>query len=173
MLLERKDIVEAMKNEAFARCRYELFAEQARSEGLHYFAKVLEETARNELSHFKEFMKILSMIGSTGENLSVAIAGEALESQKLYPDLQKAAMADGEMNTARLFQQISKIETAHKERLEKLAALLEDDNVYRRAEDIRWKCRVCGYVYTGKEPPKKCPGCQNTREVYEPEDFNI
>lgn len=172
-MLDRKDIEDAMKNEAFARCRYELYAEIAREEGLHYFAKVLEETARNELSHFHEFMKILGGLGDTAQNLKTAIAAEKAESQTIYPKLKEYAMADGEMNTGRLFQQIAKIEQTHMERLEKLSELLESGSVYKRAQGIRWKCRICGYTYEGTEPPKKCPGCQNGREAYEPEDFGI
>ena len=32
MLLEKKEIINALKNEAFARCRYEIFAEVAREQ---------------------------------------------------------------------------------------------------------------------------------------------
>ena len=42
-MLDRNDIVSAMRNEAFARCRYEVFAEIAKEQGLHYLAKVLKE----------------------------------------------------------------------------------------------------------------------------------
>lgn len=173
MLLDRKELLDAAKNEAFARCRYELFAEIAHAEGLHYFAKILEETARNELSHFKEFMEILGLVGDTKSNLKTAIGSETEEAINIYPNLQKHAMADGELDTARLLQQIAKIEERHKERLEKLADLLESDSVYRRNKTIRWKCRICGYVLDAKEPPKKCPGCQSTQEYYEPEDFSV
>ena len=114
MQLTRKDIETAMKNEAFARCRYELYAEQARAEGLHYFAKILEETAKNELSHFREFMQILGDLKDTKTNLQTAIADEDAEAENLYPALQQDAMADGELNTARLFQQIAKIEARHR-----------------------------------------------------------
>ncbi len=82
-------------------------------------------------------------------------------------------MVNGELDAARLFQQIGKIEMRHKERLERLAELLENDSVYKREKKIKWKCRTCGYIHEGKEPPNKCPGCQNGRNYYEPEDFSI
>lgn len=169
----QNDILEAMKNEALARCRYEVYAEIAREEGLHYYAKCLEEIAKNELSHFREFMRILALNGSTADNLQTAICGERDESDDIYPTLYQNAMADGRLNTARLFQQITKIERRHLQRLERLSTLLEQDSVYRRDEPIQWKCRTCGYIHEGLEPPGKCPACQSAREFYEPADFGI
>lgn len=171
MIFDNKDIYEVMKNEAYARCRYEIYGEIAREQGLHYFANVLEELAFNELSHFREFMRILDLRGNTLENLKTAINDEENEATDIYPKLYEDAMADGELNTARLFQQVAKIENLHKERLEKLAELLENDSPFKREIDIKWKCITCGYVYEGKEPPKKCPGCQSGQNFYEPEDF--
>lgn len=173
MLLDKKAIYEVAKNEAFARCRYEIFAEIAHEEGLHYFAKILEETARNELSHFREFMNVLGLIKDTKNNLEAAILSETDESDSIYPKLQSDAMADGEFETARLFQQIAKIEARHKERLEKLSEILANDSVYRRTKKIRWKCRTCGYIHEALSPPAKCPGCQSTKQAYEPEDFSV
>ncbi len=171
MMLDDKEILEVMKNEAYARCRYEIFAEIAREQGLHYYAKVLEEIAFNELSHFREFMRILNLRGDTLENLKTAVIDEEDESTNIYPKLYQDAMADGKLNTARLFQQITKIEVLHKERLDKLANLLETDSVFKRDINIKWKCLTCGYVHEGKEPPNKCPGCQSGQNFYEPEDF--
>ena len=173
MLLDRKEIIAAMKNEAFARCRYELFAEQAEAQGLMYFARVLRETADNELSHFREFMRILGQVGDTEANIKTAIADETAEAEDMYPKLAQHAMADGELNTARLFERIAGIEKRHKERLERMAALLKDGSVYERSESVEWKCCVCGYVIEGTKPPKKCPACQNGGEFYVPEDFSF
>jgi rubrerythrin len=170
-MLEDKEILEVMKNEAYARCRYEIFAEIAREQGLLYYAKVLEEIAFNELSHFREFMRILNLRGDTLENLKTAVIDEEDESTSIYPKLYQDAMVDGKLNTARLFQQITKIEALHKERLDKLADLLETDSVFKRDINIKWKCLTCGYVHEGKEPPNKCPGCQSGQNFYEPEDF--
>jgi rubrerythrin len=32
---------------------------------------------------------------------------------------------------------------------------------------VRWKCRNCGYVHEGNEPPEKCPACQHPRDYFE------
>ena len=31
----------------------------------------------------------------------------------------------------------------------------------------KWKCRICGYVYEGEEPPRECPVCHQGAEVFE------
>lgn len=172
-MLDRQQLIDVLQGEALARCRYEIYAEIARSEGLHYYAKILEETSRNELSHVRELMKILGMYGSTKANLDVAIQGEELESNLIYPGLQDDALVEGDLDTARLFQQITKIESRHKQRLEKLQALLLNDEVFKRSKSILWKCRVCGYIHEGDEPPLKCPACQSLRNCFEPDDFAI
>jgi len=34
----------------------------------------------------------------------------------------------------------------------------------------RWKCRVCGYVHEGPEPPDECPVCGAARDMFDPID---
>ena len=31
-----------------------------------------------------------------------------------------------------------------------------------------WYCEVCGYLYTGDEPPEKCPQCLSPKEKFRP-----
>jgi len=33
--------------------------------------------------------------------------------------------------------------------------------------DKSWKCCVCGYIHTGKKPPKECPECASTEREFE------
>ena len=30
----------------------------------------------------------------------------------------------------------------------------------------KWKCKICGYIYEGDEPPKKCPQCGAPEEKF-------
>lgn len=169
----RVHLEKVLYNEALTKCRYEIYAEIARAEGLYYYAKILEETARNELSHVRELMRILNLCGTTDENLKIAISGERNEAEDLYPFIAKQALMEGNLDTGRFFNQVSKIEKHHKERFERLEQLLLENKVYQREVEIIWKCRVCGYIFEGKEPPQKCPGCQGKQNVFEPADFDI
>lgn len=166
-------LIKVMEQEAMARCRYEIYAQIAKEEGLDYFAKIFEETSRNELSHVKELMGLLKGTGTTLENLNLALKNEELESTVVYPKLHEEAIIENDLEKARFFKQLAKIEGRHMERFSELKKLLENDSVYKRETPIIWKCRVCGYIYEGLEPPKKCPGCQNSYSCFEPNDFSI
>ncbi|MGE5380553.1 MAG: FAD-dependent oxidoreductase [Methylocystaceae bacterium] len=32
----------------------------------------------------------------------------------------------------------------------------------------KWKCRVCGYIHEGPEPPEECPVCGASRDMFDP-----
>ena len=172
-MMDRRKLMEILEGEAMARCRYEIYGEIARREGLHYYAKIFEETARNELSHVRELMTMLGLSGSTISNLETASQNEALEATRIYPGLSEDSVVAGDLDTARFFQQVAKIEQRHLERFEKLHELLENDSVFHRDKAIIWKCRVCGYIHEGTQPPKKCPSCRSTQNCFEPDDFSI
>ncbi len=31
----------------------------------------------------------------------------------------------------------------------------------------KWKCRICGYIYEGEQPPRECPVCHQGAEVFD------
>ncbi len=41
-----------------------------------------------------------------------------------------------------------------------------DSSGQKRAN--RWKCRVCGYIHEGPEPPEECPVCGAPKEMFDP-----
>jgi acyl-CoA dehydrogenase len=43
--------------------------------------------------------------------------------------------------------------------LEDLPIHLDRDPVNREPGAIAWRCRVCGHVHYGDEPPEECPYC--------------
>lgn len=163
----------AFAGESQARNKYTYFAEQARKEGLHYIAKIFDESAENERRHAKDEFRLLHGIGTTAENLKAAIGGENHESTSMYPTFAKEAEQDGNQDAAILFRQIAKIEAHHRDRYQKLLDMVEAGTVYKRDQPIKWKCSVCGYVVVGTEPPAKCPCCKHEREFYEPANLDF
>ena len=159
--------------ESQARNKYTYWAAVARKEGYHYIAKIFEETADNEKRHAKDQFALLGGIGDTKANLAAAVEGEDYEVTSMYPEFEKAAKEEGNTKAAVLFNQIAKVEAAHRDRYRKLLKMVEDGTVFKRDEPIEWKCSVCGYRHTGKEPPKKCPCCQHPMEYYEPSDMSF
>jgi len=161
----------AFAGESQARNKYTYFAKVARKEGYHYIAKIFEETALNEMQHAKDEFKLLNGIGSTEENLQEAIDGEHYETSDMYPKFALEAEEEGNLEAARLFRAIGAVEDKHEARYRKLLELIKSGNVYKRDEQIKWRCSKCGHVHTGKEPPEECPSCKHAREYFEPEDM--
>ena len=167
------NLAAAFAGESQARNKYTYFAEAARKEGLHYIAKIFDETAENERRHAKDEFKLLDGIGDTAANLRAAMEGEDYEVQTMYPEFAEQAKKDGHKEAEILFRQIAKVEAHHRDRYKALLEMVENGTVFKRDEPIKWKCGVCGYVYEGAEPPKRCPCCKHDREHYEPASLDI
>jgi rubrerythrin len=164
-----KNLMEAFAGESQARNKYDYFAKVARNQGYHYIAKIFEETALNEKQHAKDECKLLKGIGDTRVNLKAAIDGEHYENTEMYPTFAKEAELEGNLEAARLFKQIAKVEVEHEKRYRRLLNMVEQGTVYQRETPIKWICSKCGYVHEGKTPPDVCPSCQHPKEYYEPE----
>lgn len=169
----QENLAAAFAGESQARNKYTYFAKVAKKEGYHYIAKVFEEAAANEMRHAKDELSLLDGIGDTVANLKEAVSGEHYETTEMYPTFAKEAEEEGNMEAARLFKQVAKVEKEHENRYRKLLEMVENGTVYKRDESIRWKCAVCGYIVEGTEPPPKCPACKHPREYYEPESMSF
>jgi rubrerythrin len=163
----------AFAGESEARNKYTFFAEVARKEGYLYLAKIFEETAENERQHAKDHLLLLGGLGDTAANLKEAIGGEDYEVQSMYPRFAKEADVEGETKIANAFRQVARIEAHHRERYKKLLAMVTAGSVFKRAEPIKWKCSVCGYIVEGTEPPVKCPSCEHPQKFYEPANLDV
>lgn len=163
----------AFAGESQARNMYTFFAKVARKEGYHYIANIFEETALNEMRHANDHFKMLGGIGDTAANLKEAMDGENYETVTMYPTFAKEAEEEGNMEAAMLFTQIGKVEAEHRERYKRLLEMVTNGTVFTRKEPIKWKCSLCGYKYTGTEPPPKCPTCKHPKEYYEPANMDL
>ncbi len=163
----------AVAAESLARNRYSYFAEVARQEGYHYIAKIFEEIAENEKYHAMGELKLLMGDRDTLTNLKESVMGEQYEFEDMYPRYATEAEVEGNRAGTILFQQIAKIERQHHDRFKKLLEMVEAGKVFKRDTPIKWKCSICGYVYEGLEPPKRCPYCKQPREYYEPANLDV
>lgn len=175
-----KNLLKAFAGESQARTRYSYFASQAVKDGYEQIADIFIETAKNEREHAKVFFKYLKggmveinaeypagVIGTTAENLKAAAEGEKMEWGSLYPDFAETAEKEGLPEVARSFREIAKVESYHERRYRKLLENIENGRVFRRDKPVKWKCRNCGYVLEGEEPPEKCPACKHPKSYYE------
>ncbi|HCC85520.1 MAG TPA: rubrerythrin family protein [Porphyromonadaceae bacterium] len=177
------NLLKSFAGESQARMRYTFFAKEAKKEGYEQIAAIFEETANQEMTHAKRMFRYLEggmveitatypagKIGTTAENLKAAAEGENEEWTDLYPHFAEVAEEEGFKEIASMYRMIAKAEAEHEERYLKLLARVENGTVFAREEAIEWQCRHCGYVFTGKKPPKNCPTCLHPQAYFEPKN---
>ena len=175
-----KNLLKAFAGESQARNRYTFFASVAKKDGFEQISAIFHETAENEKEHAEVFFKYLDggeveieagypagKIGSTAENLLAAADGEKMEWSTLYPDFQKVAREEEFEEIAISFKEIAEVEEHHEKRYRKLLENVNNGTVFKRQIEVKWKCRNCGYIHTGKEAPEICPACKHTQSYYE------
>ena len=175
-----KNLMQSFAGESQARMRYTYFASKAKKEGFEQISAIFTETADNEKEHAERFFKYLEggmvnvntsfpsgVIGPTTENLKEAAAGEHEEHSLLYPGFADVADREGFPDIAECWRKISVAEKHHEARYLELLDNLDNDRVFKKDTEIRWKCRNCGYVYTGKEALEKCPACLHAKAYME------
>lgn len=181
-----KNLLKAFAGESQAKNRYTFYAKQAKKEGYEQISALFMETALNEEQHAKTFFKFLEsgegveitamypagVIKSTVENLKAAAAGENEEWTELYPEFGRIADEEGFPAIGRAFRNIAKVEKEHEARYLKLAANIENDEVFNKPEPTRWKCRKCGHVHEGPHAPNECPTCQHPQGYFEKKEVN-
>ncbi len=175
-----KNLLGSFAGESQARNRYTFFASQAKKEGFEQISAIFLETADNEKEHAKRFFKFLEggdveicaefpagVIGTTKDNLKAAADGENIEHTKLYPEFAKIADEEGFNEIAAVFRAVASVEKHHEERYRTLLDNVIKGTVFKKEKVVKWKCRNCGYIHEGKEPPEKCPACAHPKSYYE------
>ena len=175
-----KNLLKSFAGESQARTRYTYFASIAKKEGYVQIADIFEETANQEKEHAKRFFKFLEggaleitamypagKMGTTAENLLAAANGEQEEHTELYPAFAEVAAKEGFPEIAAAWNAISVAEKQHEKRYRDLLANIEAGKVFKREEEVIWRCRNCGYLHMGEEAPEKCPACIHPQAHFE------
>jgi rubrerythrin len=175
-----KNLLIAFSGESQARNRYTYFASKAKKEGYVQISDIFTETANQEKEHAKRLFKFLEggeveitgafpagVIGTTLENLKDSAAGEHYEQTVMYPEFAKTAREEGFDNLAEVFEAIAVAEKQHEKRYVDLAANIEAGKVFKRDEQVTWRCRNCGYLHEGSEAPEVCPACDHPQAHFE------
>jgi rubrerythrin len=110
----RKDLLYAMKDEAFSYLKYRMYAAKARENGNVALAELFERTADDEFQkHFTVQASDFGLVKSDKENLTSAISEEYLETAKMYLEMAKRAAAAGESTLAQHFTTAAADESGH------------------------------------------------------------
>jgi len=122
----RKNLLTAMKDEAFTCVKFKLFAKAARRHGHAELADLFDRTADHEyLDHLAMIATLAGLTGTDEQNLSQAIEGESFEIDQLYPVFARQALEDGDLEVAERFSQIRHNEAVHRVEFEEALAFLQ------------------------------------------------
>jgi rubrerythrin len=157
----------AFAGESQARNKYTYSASVAKKEGYEQIAGIFLETADNEKEHAKREFEFLRELGDTEANLKAAAGGEHYEWTEMYPEFERVAREEGFTQIAEVFKEIAEVEEQHEKRYLALLRNIEEGRVFKRDQAVKWRCRNCGYVHEGTEPPELCPACAHPRSYYE------
>ncbi|MEE8593332.1 MAG: rubrerythrin family protein [Candidatus Bipolaricaulota bacterium] len=174
------NLLKAFAGESQARNRYTYFASKAKKEGYIQIQAIFEETADQEKEHAKRFFEFLQggelevtaafpagVIGPTLENLKAAASGENHEWTTLYPGFAQVARDEGFTEVAAALEAIVVAEKQHENRYLGLAKNIENDLVFKRSENVVWRCLNCGYLHEGTAAPGLCPACAHEQSYFE------
>ena len=167
-----KNLQAAFAGESQARNKYTYFASTAKKEGYEQISAIFAKTADNEKEHAKMWLKELSGIGTTAENLSSAADGENYEWTDMYEEFAKTAEEEGFPELARKFRLVGEIEKSHEERYRALLKNVETAAVIEKSEIKDWVCSNCGHIAVGKNAPEVCPVCAHPQSYFEIREEN-
>lgn len=153
----------AFAGESQANRKYLAFAKKADQEGFPQIARLFRAAAEAETVHAHAHLRALDGIKSTAENLEAAIAGEAHESDVMYPEFIALAEEEGNKRALITFKGALAVEKMHRDlytaALETLKAGKDLDNA------VIHVCDVCGCTIVG-DAPDRCPVCNAAKERF-------
>ena len=158
-----ENLATAFAGESQANRKYLAFARQAEKEGLPQIARLFRAAAEAETIHALGHFGNLGGVGSTLQNLEVAVAGETYEYTEMYPPMLAQAEAEGH-KARHMFAYANQAERVHAKLFsEALAAMKSGQDL--STMDV-YLCPVCGDVEFGT-PPDRCPICGAPASKYQ------
>lgn len=160
----------ALSAESQAYLRYLWFSKKAKQDGYVDISRNFEEIANNEKEHAEIWFKYLGGWSSTEKNLDTAANGEHFEWDTMYFEFAETARKEGLDAIAFLFDKIADIEKTHEVKYATMRDSVKEGTVFTSDDaNQKWICLNCGYVVSGKEPPKICPACSHPQGYFKKE----
>jgi len=100
-----KNLKEAFAGESMANRKYLFFAKQARRLGNNQIAELFEEIAHQETAHAFSHLELIHEPSSltVAKLLELAIEGELYETNHMYPEFERIAREEGNLDAVREF----------------------------------------------------------------------
>ncbi|MDR1037001.1 MAG: rubrerythrin family protein [Deltaproteobacteria bacterium] len=174
------NILTAFAGESQARNRYTMAASVAKNEGYVKVQAIFLETADQECEHAKRLFKFLEggtakigaefpagIAGGLPDWLASSAAGENYEWTVMYPEFAKVAKSEGFPAVAAAMESIARAEEFHEKRFLENLKEIKEGTFFKKAKPVQWRCRNCGYIHEGNEPPELCPACAHAKAYFE------
>lgn len=150
----------ALSGESQAYLRYKWFEKKAKDDGYVEISQLFRDIAANEMEHAELWFKYLGGWDTTERNLEAAASGEHFEWESMYAEFEQTAREEGFSFLADLFGRVASIEKHHEQYYSQQLQKVKNSTVFTSdSTETKWICLNCGYIVTGKEPPKNCPTC--------------
>ena len=175
-----KNLLTAFAAEAQASARYKFFAQRAHDDGFVQISKIFMETSDQECEHALRFFKFFNggeqeinwkfpagVIKDTHANLVSAADLELYIHTDMYPGFSKIAVEEGFQRAADTLDAITVAEANHERMYRELAANIAGEKVFKRSQEMAWRCLSCGYIHKGEQAPDKCPACVKPAAYFE------
>jgi rubrerythrin len=150
------DLKAAFAGESQANRKYLAFAKKADADGLTQVAKMFRAAAAAETVHAQNHFRAMDGVGSTADNLKVAIEGENYEWVTMYPEFIQDAEAESAKRALSSFKFAFAVEKVHEQLYRKALAALETQKPLPEVD--YYVCPVCGNTHEGPLEGK-CPIC--------------
>jgi len=167
-----KNLLTSFAFESQATTRYQFFSNKAQKDEFAQIAAIFEETADQEREHALRFFKFFNggeleitatfltgVIKTTHENLIASAELENNVHTTLYPGFAAIAREENYLRAADTWDAIIVAEVQHEKTFLALARNMQSGKIFKREKQMRWRCRNCGYIHEGTQPPGKCPAC--------------
>ncbi|MDR2461492.1 MAG: rubrerythrin family protein [Deltaproteobacteria bacterium] len=174
------NLLTAFAGESQARNRYTIAASVAKNEGYIKVTDIFLETANQECEHAKRLFKFLEggtatisgsfpagLEGNIQDHLALAAAGENYEWTTMYPQFAETAKSEGFTAIAAALHSIAAAEEFHEKRFLANLKEIKEGNFFKKDKKVTWRCRNCGYIHEGTEPPDLCPACAHAKAYFE------
>lgn len=173
------NLAKSYAGESQAYIRYKFIEYGARMNEYKAMAELIDKVVFNEFNHARMFYTFIQQASDTQidnidicsgypfkekwdllENLKLASDDEELEATQIYAEYMQTAKEEGFDEIAKLYEDIIQVETCHMKLFKQLYEQMKNNTMYKKPEEVKWKCGDCGYEAYGKTPWDICPLCK-------------
>ncbi len=171
------NLVRAYHAEIHSGTRYQFLQQMAVTNKQYSISKVLQQLSTNEMAHAKVYWDLIKegtddkaeninlkagfnyKVGEFIDGFKIASEIENEEAESIYIEFAKTAEKENFPEVAEKFKMIAKIEGQHRDTLQTIYKDLSQNTLYKKEEEMVWKCHHCGHIHTSKSAWKTCPVC--------------